>query len=94
MKTIDDRIDSTVADLFWEEKITATVISKTLRKHFSEPWLDKPDTPGWWWLLESPRKHAKAVFVVQHRDGTLSTNGDPVDLWDDSKWQRAIGPSE
>ena len=49
-KTIDERIDAAVADLFFEEAITALVIATTLKKHFEQPWLDTPDGPGHWWV--------------------------------------------
>ena len=85
-RTIDERIDAVVADLFFEEKITALVVATTLKKHFEEPWIDAPDGPGHWWVRESnERDYAYRLFdtslgICQAKTGR--------------KWQRIIGPSE
>ena len=83
MKTIDERIDASVADLFFEKQITALVVATTLKKHFAEPWLDEPEGPGWWW--SKTEDELDPVFV----GGTT----DSRKIFLPCKWQRAIGPS-
>lgn len=84
MKTISERIDAVVADLFFEEQITALVVATTLKKHFADPWLDKPDGPGRWW-----RKSDTSTSLMKLR-------GQDFEHWEglQCKWQRVIGPSD
>lgn len=82
-RTIDERIDAVVADLFFEETITALVIATTLKKHFAEPWLDKPNGPGWWWVREANFTTAVVITSVVQ----LTRLPRPF-----TKWQRVIGP--
>lgn len=84
MKTISERIDAVVADLFFEEQITALVVATTLKKHFTEPWLDKPDGPGHWWVREIGERD----YVYRLMDTSIGICQPKAGR----KWQRAIGP--
>jgi hypothetical protein len=94
VKTISERIYDTIAGLLWKELITsAEQVDSILREHFCEPWLDVPGGPGWWWLDCPPSQHPKAVLVTEYYGQLYGEGGIPVSFWDDSKWQRVIGPS-
>lgn len=85
MKTISERIDAAIAGLLWKEQITSEEqVESILRQHFAEPWLDKPDGPGWWW-----RRSNMSTSVIELR-GSDFTHWDGLGC----KWQRVIGPSE
>ena len=85
-RTIDERIDEVVADLLFEEKITALVIATTLKKHFDEPWRDQPDGPGHWWVREIRERD----YVYRLMDTSLGICQPKAGR----KWQRVIRPSE
>jgi hypothetical protein len=86
VKTIGERIDAAIAGLLWKEQITSEEqVESILREHFSEPWLDAPDGPGWWWReidgISIPLGVTNAISYE-----ALKKTG--------IKWQRVIGPSE
>jgi len=98
MKTINERIVSVAREV---DQLCQSLglaypneLEDILAKHFMNPWLDAPDGPGWWWLHAPPAQKPKAMLVTEYRGILSSEGGIPVSFWDDSKWQRVIGPSE
>jgi hypothetical protein len=86
MKTISERIEVVVDEIDANTLgLTRKGIREILQDHFSEPWLDAPDGPGWWF-----------VDVGNEEPGVVHLQADAMELSQKSmfkKWQRAIGPS-
>lgn len=91
-RTIEERIKAATADISYENRLDGDQIRaarETLRQHFAEPWLDKPDGPGNWWVKNMAGK--KMVIDYQPDDALLQKL---IALSPDVRWQRVIGPSE
>ena len=86
-RTIDERIDVAIAEMLWKEQITSEEpVESILREQFSEPWLDKPDGPGHWWVREAGEQYDYVYRITDTSLGICQPkNG--------RQWQRVIGPS-
>lgn len=102
-RTIEERIDAAIADMLWKEQITSEKqVESILREHFAEPWLDKPDGPGLWWVdNEDIEPFTVEVIIVTDSTARLIVDSgqhgwtvtqEPRHVA--RRWQRAIGPSE
>lgn len=65
--------------------VTRSLLREMLTEHFSEPWLDAPDGPVWWWAKTGSNKEMAVYLKTDSRE-----------LYQESfskKWQRVIPPS-
>jgi len=88
MKTINERIVSAAREV---DQLCQSLglaypndLEDILAKHFSNPWLDAPGGPGWWWLKSGDK-------TTMHEVGKYPEN---YGMCHPGQWQRAIGPSE
>lgn len=83
-RTIEERIEVVVDEIDANTLgLQRKDIREILQQHFSEPWLDKPDGPGFWWMKDSDGTYC---FYLGH---------EYLEFWNNrsgQKWQRAIGP--
>lgn len=89
-RTIEEGIEAVCSEY-------ATVIAVSLRSelklHFCEPWLDKPDGPGWWWRQMTEDDESECVRIDDIPSvGLVCESGQSVHWFESAKWQRAIGP--
>lgn len=58
-----------------------------LDKILNQPWLDKPDSEGWWW----PR-HLKSLMPAEYITEGMIVNWDYLAQSNVKEWQRALVP--
>lgn len=85
-RTIEERIEEVIDDLPGVADLSVHDFKRAFQRHFCEPWLDKPDGPGWWWQRDDTG--FTWSFYLSENAVIRTAKGAVI------KWQRVIGPSE
>ena len=79
---VKERLSNSLADdILCHAKLVAQA---QLDKILNQPWLDKPDSPGWWWFKPNSNKFPTQIeardIMIYELDGRKLSQG---------KWQKA-----